>query len=416
MNIVAALLECQLGAGAAENLEKVVEEVLKKDTISPDVTRIVTERTRPTMRNSDIRNRQGNYMGGADVFDNLKTIIDEPTAMDVVKDILAWLSRVPAEDLNVSSFELRDLWTTFVTNCQIETNSARVLAMYEDDLAKAGELFRKYLKAFFEYGQQTDNEKLKKQMNFISECPLCDVWIQGMKDSPAVFEACNELNIGPMELVVDKERADLYCEEKLREAKEQTMRAAVNDFDVACEEFQDDVEQIQKKSDMRVQWECEEKLLPLHERCANLSFEKGKRVKMLKPHEAGAFVCRHVSNLKKKLTGEFANFEEIIKTENKIAKRDFEENLDRDAEARLLKMKEYTRDIQEEREFDHLVNRFLRNYGNDYTMLQTAIKKKMVSNLCAEQEKLHKNIRSIIDRYISEKKEELIDKHNKLLS
>lgn len=406
LDMVARLLDIQ--QASAKDRRKAVENELKKSSISSSVARSVTERPRSSlMRLSESRHRQGTYMGETVAFDGFKQLAEEPAAEELVDSILKWLSDAPNEELCVSPRELCNLWFSFMMSCQIKTNNAMVVAVDEKDLAPAGELFKSYLNAFFEYGKQSDNTNLRKQMEFLSRCPLCQAWNSNMKDSPAIFTCCNQLNIGPMELIMDKCRASLYCEERVQNEKERAVLVAGNHFDEICRGFATDVEQIQDAWKSRVQMQLENQLKPLSERYESLLKEKRKDNGKSSFTPWSKYRRRIIKKLYGSIVCKFEEFREDVRNKPGVAKKTFEDKLNADEIERCARMMESVRDFQDEKDLESLLNRSLRTYESDSKMLEASVERKLRAELREMEQTFQDNLSGVVDNIISSEKEKI---------
>lgn len=406
LDMVARLLDIQ--QASAKDRRKAVENELKKSSISSSVARSVTERPRsPLMRLSESRHRQGTYMGETVAFDGFKQLAEGPAAEELVDSILKWLSDAPNEGLCVSPRELCNLWFSFMMSCQIKTNNARVVAVDEKDLALAGELFKSYLNAFFEYGKQSDNTNLRKQMEFLSRCPLCQAWSSNMEDSPRIFNCCNQLNIGPMELIMDRDRASLYCKDRVQGAKDRAMLVAGERFDDICRSFVSDAGQIPDTCKSHALMKLENQLRPLYERYEVLAIEKRKGTIMPR-YTSWTKLCKSIIlRMNSFIGGEVEKFRGEVSNKYNVAKKTLEETLNMDAEERCERIMESARDLQDEKEFESLVNRSLRTYEGESNMLEASVERKLKSELQEMVQPFQNNLRGIVDNVISSEKDKI---------
>ena len=294
-----------------------------------------------------------------------------------------------------------------MTTCQIETNSAKIQALDEKDLAQAGVLFMKYLDAFFEYAYHSENKQLQLLIEVISECPLCESWLSGMQDAPEIFSRCNAVNIGPMELLMGRDRAKMYCADKLEAAGAAIKRKAWEYFDSICNGFDEDIRKIGENYKQGIESECNEKLFPLYKKRDDLKIKNGKKKTKTRPYEIKRSINSFIESVRKSLSEKIDIYWERLSAEIEEAKAGFVDEMEEDLEYRCKKIMESARDIQDEREFDSVISRNLRNQEREYMMLQSSIGSKIQAIYNSHVRELRKELPKVIQTAISKKTEEL---------
>ena len=244
-------------------------------------------------------------------------------------------------------------------------------------------------------------------MEFLSRCPLCQAWGSNMEDSPRIFNCCNQLNIGPMELIMDRDRASLYCKDRVQGAKDRAMLVAGERFDDICRSFVSDAGQIPDTCKSHALMKLENQLRPLYERYEVLAIEKRKGTIMPR-YTSWTKLCKSIIlRMNSLIGGEVEKFRGEVSNKYNVAKKTLEETLNMDAEERCERIMESARDLQDEKEFESLVNRSLRTYEGESNMLEASVERKLKSELQEMVQPLQNNLRGIVDNVISSEKDKI---------
>lgn len=407
LNTVALLLEIK-----SENEEEIrqgITRILFNDGHIPSSMRDSTSRERPYMRRGyDSRDALDALSTKACHFSELQQAL-ATNGKEVVEEIKNWLLQTSRISSVVSPQMLSNWWSSFILNCHIATNNARTEAQDEKELAQAGVLFNQYLEAFCDCASPSDNRNLQTIMEAISKCPLCAVWRTPKQNASVIFECCNSVNIGPMEILLNRSRAEILCDDELKKVSETAMMQVLSTFQKMMNRCQVDIEGFVTAARERAEQLCKSTLLPLNREFINKKVQKGSRLKKANKRDDDNFTKRFMSSLESNVEAKRNDSHmQMVKMYHEMRFR-FEKELDGDVADRKERILRNYSPEQDEKEFASIIARNLRGCETDYAMLCSSFESLMNERLKEHAEKFRKTMQDLVDTAVEEKIRELRD-------
>lgn len=406
LNTVSRLMAIKKAPKAA--LCASINDILLSATTIPVVSRQVSSSSAVKRRSRDTSDVQLLRGGEPCDFKKLRFSPVRRGIDSMVNKIYQWITNMNNEKVVVPPYELRNVWSSFILSSQLVTNSAKMEALDARNLVQAGVLFKAYLNAFLEYGDMSESSHMQKVMKSIAACPLCEWWLNATDESSTVFNHCNQINIGPVQLNMGKETAKNFILMKLKTATEAIRHQGLRYFENIVNGYIWKLMEVYDKASIQAQMRCESTVIPLYEKLVGLRQKKGERKGPLGKREKNVYVSRIVSSLKNELILKHEKSQFDFKDMCHKTQKEYEDNLDLDIEERTNRICQKLVGVCNEGELSDLIKNNMRGSESEHGMLMTSKGNGLVKACNDCMNAISVNVEKLINERIADRREALI--------
>lgn len=406
LNTVSRLMAIKKAPKAA--LCESINDILLSATTIPVVSRQVSSSSAVKRRSRDTSDVQLLRGGEPCDFKELRFSPVRRGIDSMVNKIYQWITIMNNEKVVVPPYELRNVWSSFILSSQLVTNSAKMEALDARNLVQAGELFKAYLNAFLEYGDMSESSHMQKVMKSIAACPLCEWWLNATDESSTVFNHCNQINIGPVQLNMGKETAENFILMKLKTATEAIRHQGLRYFENIVNGYIWKLTEVYDKASIQAQMKCESTVIPLYEKLVGLRQKKGKRKGPLGKREKNVYASRIVSSLKNELILKHEKNQFDFKDMCHKTQKEYENNLDLDIEERTNSICQKLVGVSNEGELSDLIKNNMKGSESEHGMLMSSKGNGLVKACNDCMNAISVNVEKLINERIADRRDALI--------
>ena len=157
---------------------------------------------------------------------------------EVVVELKEWMLKVKDLRVSIHPSTLQVAWNHFYQECLVTTNECKIKAIDEKSLVQAGALFASYVRNFIVsmfHVMTVDGERL---ISCLSSCPLLQIWTKKEELAPGVKQKLDMVNVGHVELTLNKERAEEIIRYRLSESYSRYSIEFKSAMDAEAREFE----------------------------------------------------------------------------------------------------------------------------------------------------------------------------------
>lgn len=176
---------------------------------------------------------------GEEKWINFKFLSEYKKEMEAfVEDIKTWLIKAGEDFPLVHPDIYQSSWAYFYRECLLLTNEAKVKGFVEDDLVQAGSLFSRYVMGFVAsmIHVQKANDKQPEPFQLLQDCPLVKIWLNGL--SPSIASVLNDVNVGPIEVPLNKKMAEELCNYKVNREYSECKKNIYTNLELNVREYE----------------------------------------------------------------------------------------------------------------------------------------------------------------------------------